>query len=166
MKKTFLLTLFILFLLAGCASPSAPETQPPGNMMQIGNPWKSYDSMEAAEAASGLIFPIPEKIGELYKAESFRVMNNSLMEVTYRDLTGGNSEVTVRIQPGEDQDISGVYEEPDSTETQQINGTAVTVKTTGQSRLYLISKDGYSYSLYAPNHFLGKSDATFLSYIC
>ena len=165
MKKFTLIILMLSILLAGCSAAPEP-TEAPAPQLHIGNPWKSYESMAEAEAATGLDFPIPEEITDLYIAESFRVMNNSLIEVTYRDLSGGNSEVIVRMKAGEDDDISGVYEDPDTIETHQINGADVTVKLKGQSCLYLISKDGYSYSLYAPNRFLGESADAFLSYIC
>ena len=156
MKKFFPIILVLSLLLAGCGA--APQ-------LQIGNPWKSYESMVDAEAASGLDFPIPEQIGDIYVAESFRVMNGSLMEVTYRDLTGGDCEVAVRMKTGKDEDISGVYEDSDSIEVQQINGATVTLKTKGQSCLFLISNDGYSYSIYAPNHFQSETGYAFLSYI-
>ena len=164
MKKFFPMILVLSLLLAGCSAATQP-TDPPAPSLQIGNPWKNYESMDEAEAASGLDFPIPEEIADLYIAESFRVMNNSLMEVTYRDLSS-DSKVTVRMQSGADDDISGVYEDPDSIEVLQINGASVTVKIKGQSCLYLISKDSYSYSLYAPNHFQGDTADEFLSYIC
>ena len=164
MKKFIPIILVLSVLLAGCHSAPDP-TEAPTPQLQIGNPWKSYESMADAEAATGLDFPIPEEITDLYIAESFRVMNNALIEVTYRDVADGNCEVTVRMKSGEDEDISGVYEDPDTIETHQINGASVTVKTKGQSSLYLISKDGFSYSLYAPNHFLDKSADAFLSYI-
>ena len=164
MKKYIPMLLVLSLLLTGCGTAPQP-TEAPASQLQIGNPWKNYESMAEAEAASGLDFPIPEKIGELYSAESFRVMNNSLLEVTYQDLAGGDYEVTVRMMAGENDDISGVYEDPDIIETQQINGASVTVKTKGQSCLYLICANGFSYSLYAPNHFLDKSADAFLSYI-
>ena len=164
MKKIFPMILVLSILLAACSTAPQP-TEPPTLQLQIGNPWKSYESMDEAEAASGLDFPIPEEIADLYIAESFRVMNNSLLEVTYRDLTGGDCKVTVRMKAGSDEDISGVYEDPDSIESQQINGATVTKKIKGQSCLYLICNNSFSYSLYAPNHFQGESTDAFLSYI-
>lgn len=164
MKKYIPMILVLFLLLAGCGTAPQP-TETPAPQPQIGNPWRDYESMAEAEAASGLDFPIPEEITDLYIAESFRVMNNSLLEVTYRDLAGSDCEVTVRMKSGEDEDISGVYEDPDTIENQHINGASITVKTKGPSCLYLISKNGYSYSLYAPNHFLGESADAFLSYI-
>ena len=164
MKKYIPMILVLFLLLAGCGTAPQP-TEAPAPQLQIGNPWKNYESMAEAEAASCLDFPIPEEITDLYIAESFRVMNNSLLEVTYQDLAGSDCEVTVRMKSGEDEDISGVYEDPDTIENQHINGASITVKTKGQSCLYLISKNGYSYSLYAPNHFLGESADAFLSYI-
>ena len=162
MKNTLLLTLFILILFAGCASPSAPETQPPENMMQIGNPWKGYDSIEAAEAASGLFFPLPVSVGRLYTAESFRVMNGQLMEVIY---CSGESEVIVRMQAGEDLDLSGVYETFSTIQTEEINGVKVTVQQTDTSILHLISKDGYSYSIYAPDGYPEETSQDFLAFL-
>lgn len=162
MKKTFLLTLFILIWFTGCASPAAPETQPQENMMQLGNPWKSYDSMEAAESASGLDFPLPAAVADQYEAASFRVMNGQLMEVIYR---AGESEVIVRMQSGEDQDLSGVYETFSSIQTMEISRAKVTVQLTETSCLHLISKEGYSYSVYAPAGYLGEAGQAFLAFL-
>ena len=162
MKKTLLLTLFLLILISGCASPTAPETQPSENMMQIGNPWKGYDSIESAEAASGLVFPLPVSVGSQYTAESFRVMNGELMEVIY---CAGEFEVIVRMQAGEDLDLSGVYETFSTIQTEEINGVKVTVQQTDTSFLHLISKDGYSYSIYAPDGYPEETSKDFLAFL-
>ena len=98
MKKAILILLCLL--LAGCASTEQPpettaETAP---ILQLANPWKDFPSLEEAEAACGLDFPLEDVVVDSYKAESYRVMNGQLMEVAYRDNT---FEVTVRMQAGE-----------------------------------------------------------------
>lgn len=163
MKRFCFLVLLCAALLSACDSDPAPaETTIPTQQMQIANPWKAYASIAEAEAATGLTFPLPDVVAGSYTAESFRVLNDSLMEIIYLDNT---FEIIVRMQAGEDLDLSGIYETFKSTETIEINGATVTVKTTEKGCLHLISKDGYSYSLYAPNHYWGDSNADFLSYI-
>ena len=131
MKKAMLILMACL-LLAGCAAEAEPtpetvpatealtetqsEIEPPvlqfttpyyENVL-LGNPWVDYPSLEEAEAACGLDFPLEDVVAGSYKAESYRVMNGELLEVTYRD---NSFEVTVRMKAGEDDDISGVYAE-------------------------------------------------------
>ena len=145
MKKRIIIILAALAILSGCASKPTPEaTESPGQM-QIGNPWKSYDTLADAENACTMAFPIPEGVPSGYAAESYRVMNNSLLEVRYRN---GESEITVRMQDGDDEDISGIYENFTAVETTDRNGSAVTRKEAADCIVYLISKDGYSYSVY------------------
>ena len=162
--KKFLTILIICLLLTGCSSGTQPTatsdtTQP---NLTIGNPWKDYHSLEEAEAASGLTFPLPEIIADSYTAESFRVMNEELLEVIYLD---GEFKVTVRMRAGEDQDISGVYGEFENVRTVEVDGATITGMYVDSGVLQLISKDGYSYSLYAPNHYWGDSNVEFLQYI-
>ena len=59
MKKTIMIPMVCL-LLAGCGSTVQPpettaETVP---ILQMGNPWKDYASLEEAEAVCGLDFPL------------------------------------------------------------------------------------------------------------
>ena len=163
MTKAILILLCLL--LAGCASTEQPpettaETAP---ILQLANPWKDYPSLEEAEAACGLDFPLEDVVADSYKAESYRVMNGQLMEVTYRDNT---FEVTVRMQAGEKQDISGVYEEFENITTFETDTHTITNKKIKDGGiLQLISKDGCSYSFYAPNHYWGDSNADFLAFL-
>lgn len=165
MKKTFTFLLLGAVLLSGCsaASKPVPSTEQTQIQMQLGNPWKEHDSMESAEAASGLDFPLPNMIAETYKAESYRVMNGQLMEVVYRS---GTDSVIVRMQLGEGQDISGVFGDADSTENMEMNGAKVTVKLIGDACVHLICVSNYSFSLYAPNGYQGETCSDFLSFIC
>lgn len=162
--KKFLTILIICFLLTGCSSNPLPasSTDAPQPNLTIGNPWRDYDSLEEAEATSGLNFPLPEVIADSYTAESFRVMNGELLEVIYLD---GEYKVSVRMKAGENQDISGVYGEFENVRTFEADGAAVTEMHIDEGILQLISKDGYSYSLYAPNYYWGDSNVEFLQYI-
>ena len=104
MKKLiiFLLAFLILpVLLIGCG-----KQQPQAQTTFIGNPWSDWTSMEEAENAAGFSFGLPEVIADGYTAAAFRTMNNQLIEIIYRD---GDSEIRVRKQAGEGQDISGDY---------------------------------------------------------
>lgn len=164
MKKTMLI-LMVCLLLAGCSSTSQhPETTAEtAPILQLGNPWKDYPSLEEAEATCGLDFPLEDVVADSYKAESYRVLNGQLMEVTYRDDT---FEVTVRMQVGEELDISGVYEEFENITTFETDTHTITNKKIKDGGiLQLISKDGCSYSFYAPNHYWGDSNADFLAFL-
>ena len=159
------LIMLLCLLLAGCSdeTPPAEAAMPTTEFTtQLANPWKSYDSLEDAEIASGLTFPMPERIADSYAAESFRVMNDELLEVQYRYR---DFSVTVRMRPGEGQDLSGVYGEFENVQTAQVDGATITVMIIDGGVVQLISKDGYSYSLYAPNHYWGDSNVEFLQYI-
>ena len=164
--KHMVLWLLIGLLLCGCGSPSDPvetmisATEP---KLQLANPWKDYTSLEAAEAACGLDFPLNDVVADSYHAETYRVMNGELLEVTYKD---GIFEVTVRMQAGEGQDLSGVYaefENVSTTETETYTITNKQIKSVGI--VQLVSKDGYSYSFYAPNHYFGDSNVDFLKFL-
>ena len=164
MKKGILM-LMVCLLLAGCSSTAQiPETtEETAPMLQMGNPWKDYASLEEAEAACGLDFPLEDVVADSYQAETYRVMNGELLEVTYRD---DSFEVTVRMQAGEGQDISGVYAEYKEIHTYEEESYTIILKYIQDGGiLQLISKDGYSYSFYAPNHYWGDSNADFLAFL-
>ena len=160
-----IIPLLISLLLTGCAKESASvENSVPTTdvVTHLANPWKDYASLAEAEAACGLTFPMPETVAGSYVAESFRVMNGQLLEVKYRD---GDFPVTVRMQAGEGQDLSGVYGEFENVQTVEVDGATITGMTIEGGIVQLISKDGYSYSLYAPNHYRGDSNIEFLQYL-
>ena len=165
MKKCVIFLFIVIFLLTGCSAISEPSqpTEPTVIHTQIANPWKSYGSLEEAENACSLTFPIPMTVADIYTAESFRVMNAQLLEVIYR---AEDEEVIVRMQSGKDCDISGVYADADSVETTVLNGVSVTTKQMNGSRLDLISMDGYSFSVYSPSGYCANAETEFLSFIC
>lgn len=159
MKKLIFLMLLCL-VLTGCGGETVAPTE---GELQLANPWKSYDSIEEAEAACGLDFPLGNTVADSYQAESFRVMEGELMEVTYRD---GDFEVTVRMQSEEGQDISGVYEEFKEINTFEEDGyTLINKPIDDGGMVQLVYQDGYSYSFYAPNHYWGDSNADFLAWL-
>ncbi len=165
MKKTVILILLCLFL-TGCGRETAPvETAAPPTEapLQMGNPWNDYDSLEKAEAACGLDFPLEDVVAGSYKAETYRVLNGELLEVNYRDDV---FEVTVRMKAGEDDDISGVYAEYSEIHTFEEEAYTIILKYIQDGGiLQLISKDGFCYSLYAPKHYWGDSNADFLAFL-
>ena len=163
MKKAILILLCLL--LAGCASTEQPpettaETAP---ILQLANPWKDYPSLEEAEAACGLDFPLEDVVADSYKAESYRVMNGSLLEVTY---INGDTEITVRMQAGENLDISGVYANFTKTETFDQRGASVTKMLAADCCVYLIHKNSYSFSIYTTSLTSDPACCEILTYIC
>ena len=72
--------------------------------------------------------------------------------------------VIVRMQAGEELDLSGVYESFSAIQTEEINGVKVTVQQTDTSFLHLIYKDGYSYSIYAPDGYPEDTSQDFLTF--
>ena len=162
MRKLIIVILVCAAILTGCGTNPAAEATEPAGQMQIGNPWKSYDTLTDAQTASGLVFPLPEEI-DGYKAEVYRVMNGSLLEVQFRS---GESEMIVRMKYGEDEDISGVYEDFTTIETSKQNGAAVTRKQADDCLVYLISLDGYSFSIYTSDPADDDICKDILSHIC
>ena len=146
MKKLLPVLLICLMVLSACAAEAPKEATEPVGQMQIGNPWKSYESLTDAETASGLTFPVPETIPAGYVAESYRVMSGSLLEATYRN---GETEITVRMKSGSNEDISGVYENFTKTETFHQNDASVICKQADDCLVYLVQKDSYCFSIYA-----------------
>ena len=163
MKKLIMVILVTLAILAGCGTNRAEEVTEPAGQMQLGNPWKSYDTLADAETACGLTFPIPENVPAGYEVVSFRVMNSSLLEVTYQN---GEAEITVRMQAGDDADISGVYENFADTETFDQNGAVITRKLAESCHVYLIQKSGYTFSICATGIATDDACQEILSHLC
>ena len=144
MKKLIIILFVCLAILSSCGISHTEEATEPAGQLQMGNPWKSYDTLVDAENACGLTFPIPGEIAGSYAAETYRVMNNSLLEVRYRC---ENTEITVRMQAGDDEDISGVYENFTAVETTDRNGASVTRKEAADCLVYLVCSNGHSFSV-------------------
>ena len=162
MRKLIIVILVCAAILTGCGATPGAEVTVPSGQMQIGNPWKSYDTLTEAQTASGLVFPLPKEI-DGYKADIYRVMNGSLLEVQYRS---GESTLTVRMQSGENEDISGVYEDFTTIETSTQNGATVTKKQAADCLVYQISLNGYSYSVYITGTVSEDLCNEILSHIC
>lgn len=148
MKKLLLILTFCL-MLTGCGQKSP---QP----VQLANPWVDYETRAEAEEAVGFSLELGDTVEGSYEAQSFRVMNSQLLEVVYQD--GPDFQVTVRKMAGEDQNISGIYRDLKETYRKSEEGMTIIHRNgEGGEILTLISMNGYSYSLYAPNHYWGAS---------
>ena len=151
--KKFVLILLLCFvasnILIGCGKRTS-EPAPISQSVAIGNPWSNWTSIEEAENAVGFSFGLPEVIANNFTASAFRTMNNELLEVIYRD---EEYEIRVRKQTGEDQDISGDYNQYDMCTEKTIDGGKITYyHNSGNSAVkQLISYSGYSWSLVALN---------------
>ena len=161
MKKAvsiILLCLMICSIYVGCGNQIPEQTS---QTTAIGNPWTDWDSLEEAESAVGFSFGLPEVIADSYQAVSIRTLNNELIEVTYRD---ESFEVCVRKQAGEGQDISGDYNEYEiCSETNRNGGTITTYGNSNNDAMrQVISYNGYSWSLVAPNGYWGDSNQDFV----
>ena len=163
MRKLIPVLLICMMILSACAGEAPKDATEPVGQLQLANPWKSYDSLQEAADVCGFDFPIPMTVAEIYTAQSFRVMNDHLLEVVYRT---EDEQITVRMASGENQDISGVYMDADNTVVSEHNGATVTAKQIGNGYLHLVSKDGFSYSLYAPTGYRDGAAEIFLSYLC
>lgn len=144
---------------------ASADTQDDNNQMAfIGNPWSQWSSIAEAEAAVGFSFGLPETVADSYTAKEFRTMNNEMIEIVYYD---GDFEVCVRKQAGEGQDISGDYNEYEKCEQTEQNGAAVSVfyNSGDNACRTLVSDQGYSWSLAAPNGYWGDSAQDFLNLI-
>ena len=134
---------------------------PENNMI---NPWTDWNSVTEAENAAGFSFGLPETIEGSYVAESYRTMSGEtpIIEVTYAD---EDWTVVVRKAPGEGRDISGIYDHNDI-QTGERHGEQITYyrqhDSKSSSLKIVISDDGYSWSVYAPNGFWGGSCDSFL----
>lgn len=129
----------------------------------LANPWTDCDSLEEATELAGFACDLPAKIAG-YKAKEYRVIPDELLEIVYRD---HDEEVVLRKAAGEGEDISGVYETFTETETDDSYPDAeITWQRTEEGAvLALLSYDGYSWSLYAPDGFDGDSAEDFLQAI-
>ena len=160
---TFVLAAALLLSASGCASSTTePEPTPP--VTQIANPWTDWSSIEEAELAVGFSFGLPDTIADRYTVKSIRTMNNVLMEVTYHD---DGLTVCVRKQLGEGQDISGDYNQYETCSETNFNGGSMTgySNSADPAIKQLISYQGYSWSLVAPNGYGDDSGEAFLSLI-
>lgn len=154
MKKILLFCLILLVLTSGCGRQEKQT-------VSIANPWSDWDTLAEAEAAVGFPFGFPTEIGDAYTAEAFRTMNGELLEVIY---SCGDSQVRVRKQKGEDQDISGDYTQYDTCTRETVEGAGVAeYRDSGSNATkLLISCKGYSWSVTAPDGFRGASGADFV----
>lgn len=147
----------------GCGNMNVEETEGVG-ITQIANPWSQWSSIQEAEEAVGFSFGIPEVIADKYTADKISTMNNELIQVTY---LYEDFEVCVRKIKGEEQDISGDYNEYESCQEEDYNGGTVTsyYNANNNAVKIIVSYQGYSWSLVMPNGYDGDYYEDFLNQI-
>lgn len=157
MKKILLFCLILLVLMSGCGRQEKQT-------VSIANPWSDWGTLAEAEAAVGFSFGLPTEIGDSCTAEAFRTMSGELLEVIYRS---GDSQIRVRKQKGEGQDISGDYTQYDTCARETVRGAAITAYRDSGSRAekLLVSYKGYSWSVTAPEGFRDACAADFVNRI-
>lgn len=163
MKKAIsviLLSMIVFALCAGCGEQKAEENQ----MSMIGNPWSDWQSVKDAEAAVGFSFGLPQVIADSYNVVNISTMNNELIQVVYRD---GDYEVCVRKQKGEDQDISGDYNEYEVCTESTREGAVITDchNLDNSAVKQLVSYNGYSWSIVASKGFRADTNNDFVTMI-
>ena len=166
MKKTItkiFLCLIVSVFLAGCGNQKV-DRETTAQSVSIANPWSDWKSLEEAETAVGFELGIPEKIADTYVADVFRTLNNELLEVIYRY---EDYEICVRKQKGEGEDISGDYNKYDTSAEDDFNGGKIVEYSNSNNSAVkqIISYNGYSWSLMAPNGYHEDSNDEFLNYI-
>lgn len=142
MKRLCILLLLCLMLCA-CGKEEEPVTQ-------LANPWKDYATLQEAEEAASLTCPLPVEMAAVYTADTFRVLEDSLLEVTYR---AEEEKVTLRIRSGEEADISGVHSQFEKTEEIAAGSGSGSIRTGEAGVLILLYRDGINYSVFAPDGF-------------
>lgn len=167
MKKAciILIALILSVFILGCSMTDDTQ-QSEQAYAELPNPWDEWKTLEEAEKAVGFEFGLPTVITDSYKAESFKTLNDELIEVVYRD---DDYEVTIRKQKGEGLDISGDYNEYLNHDQYERSGAIIEVfwgvsdsNPPNHHGKELISYDGFSWSLYAPKGYWGDSHEDFL----
>ena len=165
MKKMIpiVLCLVLAILLAGCGSAKTNKEES-SQTTKIGNPWSSWSSIAEAEETVGFSFGLPEVIDDIYVAQEVRTLSSELIEVIYHE---GDSEFRIRKQKGEDQDISGDYNNYEFCSEQTQNGSIVTSchNSNDNAVKQLVSYEGYSWSFVSADGWWGEANQDFLQYV-
>lgn len=91
--------------------------------LQIPNPWRECDTLEAAAKLAGFPFTAPESV-EGFSEEDISAIENDIAQVTFR-----NEAASLCFRKGlGSEDISGDYNTYAVTETKNIDGKVVTCK--------------------------------------
>lgn len=167
-KRTILILVILIFttVLASCGNQGVQPENNADAETQLANPWTDWESLAEAEATVGFSFGLPETISSSYKAESFRTMNDELIEVTYRD---DDYEVVVRKAKSHSklgEDISGDYNNYEKVEQRnRFGANTVHYYNENDAMKTLITYEGYSWSLVAPKGYWGDSSSDFFAAI-
>jgi hypothetical protein len=139
------------------AAEGALSGETAGDSAAIGNPFTDYDSLAAAEQASGITVAAPESYGG-YTATDFRAEGREMIEIIYRDGSGKEG-FRIRKATGTD-DVSGDYN--DYSEDRSIeakDGTTLRLRGDGGKVSVITWTDGtYSFAIDAEDQPFASAD--------
>lgn len=126
-------------------SNTAQENTDDNELVQIANPWTSYDTLAEAVKASGIDLKLPESIGS-FDTVTYQNLEKELIEAIFETSADENaSRITVRKSvSGEDN--SGDYNEYADVITEKISDVEVTLKGDGEKvSAAVFNKDSADY---------------------
>lgn len=127
------------------AGPSSASSSSESST-SIANPIEDFDNLPDAAARAGIDMVAPETAKGL-AATAYECIPGEFVQVIYGDAEAGTA-VSVR-KGADEQDVSGVYETYDSTDTVVVNGTTITCQGNGGSiSLATWVANGHSFSIY------------------
>lgn len=124
----------------------AMEEAPAAGSAALANPFRDYDTLADAEAASGLTMTLPS-IGANYNSAAYRAIPGELLEVIY----GNDGTEALRIRKGADlSNVSGDYGTYRTIKTIRVDDVNVRMKGSG-NRMSLATweRDGHAYAVIA-----------------
>ncbi len=113
--------------------------------VQIPNPFVEYETVEDAKKVLAFNPKYPTSVPNEYKTEDISVMNNSMLQIIYKDMKG--TQITYRMEQGFE-DISGDYNVYSNVKDIKIGDLTVKVRLGDESSSAVWTNNGYSYSIF------------------
>lgn len=111
--------------------------------VQIPNPFVEYKTVEDAKKVLAFNPKYPTSVPNEYKTDDISVMNNSMLQIIYKDMKG--TQITYRTEQGSE-DISGDYNVYSNVKDVKIGDLTVKVRLGDESSSAVWTNNGYSYS--------------------
>ena len=155
MKKFIVLSLIVMIsiplIACGKKEQESQEPEKQEETTQMANPFVDCETMADAEKVAGFSMEMPESI-DGYADSRIQAVENDMVQAMYfekdADFDGDQATLFIRKKAGEEEDISGDYNQYSQTVSAEIDGHNVTLK--GDDNLInvaLWTADGYTYSI-------------------